>query len=247
MSRNISELHPRLQEIIPKLKAECKKQGITIGISECVRTVEEQNALYAKGRTTKGSIVTNCKGTDYASMHQWGVAFDFYLIMDIDKDGKTSDDAYNDSTNVFTKVGKIGQKLGLEWGGSWKSIVDKPHFQLPDWGSTASKLKKTYGTPEKFRKTWSKPATPTKVTNDKEEIKLGTKDTKLVKVKFTTTANLNMRANASTKAAIIDCIKKGATVECNGYYRKDSSGTKWYYCKYGKKAGYMSSKYLKKK
>ena len=40
------------------------------------------------------------------------------------------------------------------WGGSWKSPVDKPHFQLPDWGATASKLKKQYGTPEEFMKSW---------------------------------------------------------------------------------------------
>jgi len=32
--------------------------------------------------------------------------------------------------------------------------VDKPHFQLPDWGSTTDRLKILYGTPERFRKTW---------------------------------------------------------------------------------------------
>ena len=152
--RDITALHPRLQEVIPKLKEECKKVGITIAIGECVRTVAEQDALYAKGRTASGSIVTNCKGSTYSSMHQWGVAFDFYLDMDVDGDGKKSDDAFNNAKKYFQKVGAIGKKLGLEWGGDWKSIVDMPHFQLPDWGSTASKLKKQYGTPEKFMATW---------------------------------------------------------------------------------------------
>ena len=244
MARDISKLHPKLQEKIEALKKECKKQGITIGIGECVRTVAEQDALYAKGRTKPGPKVTNARGSSYSSMHQWGVAFDFYLIMDVDKDGKTSDDAFNDSTNLFTKVGKIGQKLGLEWGGSWRSIVDKPHFQLPDWGSTTAKLKATYKTPTAFMNTWNKKKSePNK---DTGKIKKGKKDN-AIKGSYITTSNLNMRSGAGTKNAFIDCIPKGKTVTCNGYYLVDSSKVKWYFCSYGKKQGYMSSKYLKKK
>ena len=135
--RDVKQLHPSLQKKVIQLQDECKKQGIAIGIGECLRTVAEQDMLYAKGTTTRGSIVTNCKGSTYNSMHQWGVAFDFYLIMDVDGDGKTNDDAYNNATRLFNQVGAIGKKLGLEWGGSWKSPVDLPHFQLPEWGSTA--------------------------------------------------------------------------------------------------------------
>ena len=131
--RDINALHPCLQEKAYQLIDLCQQNGITIGISECYRTVAEQDALYAKGRTTAGSIVTNCKGSSYKSMHQWYIAFDFYLIVDVDGDGKTNDDAFNDSTGLFEKVGALGQSIGLEWGGSWKSIKDKPHFQLPDW------------------------------------------------------------------------------------------------------------------
>ena len=58
------------------------------------------------------------------------------------------------SAEQFEKVGKIGQEIGLEWGGSWKSFKDLPHFQLPNWGSTASKLKAMYGTPDKFMRSW---------------------------------------------------------------------------------------------
>ena len=31
---------------------------------------------------------------------------------------------------------------------------DRPHFQLPDWGSSTVRLKALYGTPKKFRETW---------------------------------------------------------------------------------------------
>ncbi len=162
MARDITKLHPDLQKLVASLQKECLLQGLKIGISECVRTIAEQDALYAQGRTAPGGIVTNAKGSTYSSMHQWGVAFDFYR-----NDGRG---AYLDADGFFTKVGKIGQKLGLEWGGTWKSPVDKPHFQLPDWGSTSSIIKITYGTPGNFMKTWATPTKTITAASPKEHI-----------------------------------------------------------------------------
>lgn len=144
--RNINKCHPRLIELSKKLVSACRGQGLIIGIGESFRTKEEQDALYAKGRTAPGNIVTNAKGSSYSSHHQWGTAFDIYR-----NDGKG---VYTDGDGFFKKVGKIGKSIGLEWGGDWKSPVDKPHFQLPDWGSTTVRLKRMYGTPEKFMDTW---------------------------------------------------------------------------------------------
>ncbi len=79
-----------------ELMAACEKQGCPIGIGECFRTVQEQNRLYAQGRTKPGPVVTNAPGSTYRSMHQWGVAFDVYR-----KDGKG---AYNESGNYFQRV-----------------------------------------------------------------------------------------------------------------------------------------------
>ena len=152
--RDFKALHPTLQEKALLLKQECAKQGIAILFSECVRTKAEQDALYAQGRTKPGNIVTNAKGTTYSSQHQWGIAVDFYIDMDVDGDGQKADDAFNNTTRLFDKVGKIAVSIGLGWGGNWKSPVDKPHVYLPMWGSTTSQLKKLYGTPEKFMATW---------------------------------------------------------------------------------------------
>lgn len=146
MSRDIKMCHPTLQALANRLVAEGKKQGLIIKLGECFRSVAEQDALYAQGRTKPGSIVTNAKGSSYSSMHQWGIAFDV-----IRNDGKG---AYNNSDGWFDRVGKIGKSLGLEWGGDWTSPVDKPHFQLPQWGSTPTKLKRTYGNVDNFKKTW---------------------------------------------------------------------------------------------
>lgn len=156
MARDVTKLHPKLQTLIVKFIAECKKNGIIVKIGECIRTVAEQDDIYAQGRTKPGTIVTKVRGSSYSSMHQWGIAFDFYLDMDVDGDGSTKDDAFNNATKLFDKAGKIGKSIGLEWGGGWTSIIDRPHFQLQDWGSTPTKLKSLYGTPDKFIASWSK-------------------------------------------------------------------------------------------
>ena len=141
---DMSLLHPTLQAKIKELEKLCNKNGLKIRITQGLRTVAEQDALYAQGRTKPGNKVTNAKGG--YSMHNWGVAFDFCR-----DDGKNP---YDDSDGFFTKVGRLGVSIGLEWGGNWKSPVDKPHLQLPDWGSTTSILRSQYKTPEKFFSTW---------------------------------------------------------------------------------------------
>lgn len=146
--RDVSALHPELQQKVAGLQALCKKNGLKIGIGECLRTVEEQDALYAQGRTMPGKKVTNAKGSTYSSQHQWGIAVDFYR-----NDGAG---AFNTSGGFFEKVGALAKTLGLGWGGDWKSPVDRPHLYLPQWGSTAAVLKKQYGTPGRFRETWAK-------------------------------------------------------------------------------------------
>lgn len=253
--RNVSQLHPKAQKKAVQLRQECLKAGVKIKIGECVRTVAEQNALYAKGRNgVPGPIVTKAKGTDYKSMHQWCIAFDVFLVMDVDRDGSVKDDAFNNATGLFNKVGAIGKKLGLEWGGDWKSIKDLPHFQLPNWGSTATQLKKKYGTPEKFKETW----------DDKKEIKnvkakpnntitasknptepARSKDKKYAKkYKVVAVDGLNLRTGAGSKKSIVTVIPKDTEVVCHGYYTNVGSDV-WLFVQYGKYTGFVSKKYLK--
>lgn len=96
--------------------AEAQKQGIRLLVTQGLRTIEEQNKLYAIGRTIKGSKVTNAKGGE--SEHNYGVCFDVCFF-----DGKKVSYAGN-----WVKLGKIWKKLGGTWGGDWKSFPDKPHF-----------------------------------------------------------------------------------------------------------------------
>ena len=146
--RDITLCHPRLQKLAAALVQKCAEQGLKIKIGETFRTVAEQDAFYAQGRTKPGNKVTNARGSSYSSFHQWGTAFDVCRA-----DGRG---AYYDADGFFSRVGAIGVSLGLEWGGNWKSIPDKPHFQLPDWGSGTSRIRSMYTTPETFMATWEK-------------------------------------------------------------------------------------------
>lgn len=143
MSREISLLHPELQAKCQELIKRCKNKGIEIIISQTLRTKEEQDALYAQGRTKPGSIVTNVKYPN--SLHCWGLAFDVAVIIN----SKASWIAAH-----FDVVGPIGEALGLEWGGRWQNFPDRPHFQLP--GYRVAELVHNYKTPENFIKTWAK-------------------------------------------------------------------------------------------
>lgn len=125
-------LNTEVKRLMNKFILECAKQNIFVGITQGYRTIEYQNKLYEQGRTTKGNIVTNCKGG--WSPHNYGLAFDFVIM----ENGKACWDSRNKKWSI---AGQIGEKIGLEWGGRWKKFPDMPHFQNM-FGLTISDLVK---------------------------------------------------------------------------------------------------------
>lgn len=118
--KDISLLLPKVQSMTQLFLDTCKKKGYNVIITSTVRTAEEQNALYAQGRTTPGNVVTNAKFGD--SMHNWKVAIDFAPV---DANGNIP---WNNKA-LFAKIGEIGESCGFEWGGRWTSFLDLPHLQ----------------------------------------------------------------------------------------------------------------------
>lgn len=129
-------LHPKVKDEVIQLltKVEAKwPANIAVRVVQGLRTIEEQNALYAKGRTAPGSIVTNAKGGK--SYHNYGLAFDICIL----KDGKVSwvvDAYWKDVVATF-------KAAGWKWGGDFKSIKDNPHFEK-SFGYTVSALLAKY-------------------------------------------------------------------------------------------------------
>jgi peptidoglycan LD-endopeptidase CwlK len=128
--KRLSLIHPELRLKARELIKRAYDKGIYVIVSQGLRTITEQNALYAQGRTAPGKIVTNAKGG--TSYHNYGLAFDFAIS---NSNGTvvywdTSIDTNKDGAKDWYQVGAIGQQLGLEWGGSWTGFKDIPHFQL---------------------------------------------------------------------------------------------------------------------
>jgi len=99
--------------------------GLGLLVTQGLRTWEEQDALYAKGRTVppigKQFIVTNARGGQ--SWHNFGLAFDIVVL---DSLGKSN---WDTSHPGWAKAAQLGKSVGLEWGGDWKGFKDMPHFQ----------------------------------------------------------------------------------------------------------------------
>ena len=85
----INTLHPDIRDSVKTMLQNLKKDGVKVEITLALRTYEEQDVLFAKGRNDKGEIsdqskvVTNARGGQ--SYHNFGLAFDLTVY---DKDNK---------------------------------------------------------------------------------------------------------------------------------------------------------------
>jgi peptidoglycan L-alanyl-D-glutamate endopeptidase CwlK len=126
----IALLQPQVHPYARALVQGAAAAGIEIKLISGLRTYAEQDALFAQGRTKPGRKVTNAKGGE--SNHNFGIAFDI---------GVFDEGRYLPETPSYDAVGVIGKQLGLEWGGDWASLVDKPHFELrPAWARDLSEM-----------------------------------------------------------------------------------------------------------
>jgi peptidoglycan LD-endopeptidase CwlK len=126
--KNIATLHPKVRPYARALVKAAEDQNIKMVVTSGTRTPEEQDALYAQGRTKPGNVVTNAKR--WQSNHNYGIAFDLTL--------------FNGGSPVwdspkYRQVGALGQSIGLNWGGDFG---DEPHYALrPSWARGMSESK----------------------------------------------------------------------------------------------------------
>lgn len=129
--KRIQKLHPLVRDEVSQIIAECDRAltgKAKIRLTQGLRTFDEQSKLYAQGRSTPGKKVTNAKPGQ--SIHNYGLAVDMCLIIN----GKvaswdTAKDWDNDQIADWYECVKIFAKHGWNWGGSWKTFKDLPHFE----------------------------------------------------------------------------------------------------------------------
>lgn len=133
----INKLHPKVRQAFTSFINDLNGQGIKYRAYSGTRTFEEQAALYAKGRTEPGKIVTNAKpGSSY---HNYGLATDGVQI----KDGKAAwflTKKGQPLTGDEKKIVDTAAKYGLYWGGNISTIYDTPHFEYQQFGSVSQLL-----------------------------------------------------------------------------------------------------------
>lgn len=135
-SRSILDLHPKVQVMVNAMLEACIKAGFDILITSTYRDAEAQNALYAQGRTKKGSIVTNAKAGE--SFHNYRLAFDIVPL----RNGKPVWGTKGADGKLWKDIAKIGKACGLEWAGDWKGkLQEMAHFQYTG-GLTLADLQK---------------------------------------------------------------------------------------------------------
>lgn len=126
-------VHPNLVNFMTEL---IKISPWNFKITAGVRTAEEQNRLYQKGRSAPGAKVTNVDGYKLKSNHQikfdgLGYATDIGVIVNGEYKGTWKDfHYYQDIYNVAKEKGLL-EKYGIEWGGNcWRTFKDAPHWQI---------------------------------------------------------------------------------------------------------------------
>lgn len=132
MSSRIEDLEPITRDKCRLFIARCEEQMLPpVRVTHTLRTHDEQRHLYQKGRerTENGWIVVDRhEVVTYAdageSAHNFGCAFDICVA---------GDNPYPNDDTLWQAYGVLGESLGLAWGGRWKRIVDRPHFERPDW------------------------------------------------------------------------------------------------------------------
>jgi hypothetical protein len=123
MSRNINFLRHDVEANCLRFIDLMAAEGHPVLVTCTTRTDAEQLQLYQEGRS-------NAKTPSFHS-EAAGLAFDICKNV---KGQEYSDNAF------WEAAGRIGKAMGFTWGGDWKSIVDKPHFQWDDGGVYTSTM-----------------------------------------------------------------------------------------------------------
>lgn len=131
-SRRLQDLHPALRPLAAQFLMECDNQlpENTRVFTTCTyRSPEEQEELYAIGRTKPGRKVTwtlNSKHNHREDGQPAALAIDVAIL----RNGKLVWKTSGEEGKLWRKIGAIGESFGLTWGGRWKNTPDFSHFEI---------------------------------------------------------------------------------------------------------------------
>ena len=124
MSRALEDLASDVAAKARRLLALAAEAGAPLIITQTLRTDEEQEGLYAKGRTRPGPRVTKARGGQswHNPMGLTGQARAFDVTFRTPEGGISW-------KGPWATIGTLGESVGLAWGGRWPTFPDRPHFE----------------------------------------------------------------------------------------------------------------------
>jgi peptidoglycan LD-endopeptidase CwlK len=130
-SRSLSDLLPVFRALVDPWLSACADAELDILVTCTLRSGAEQDALYAKGRTVPGRIVTYARAGQ--SAHQYGLALDFVIVDSgkLNLAGAELDWSGNDA--AWDQAIALAEAHGLQ---SLRPM-ESAHVQHPDWKSIA--------------------------------------------------------------------------------------------------------------
>jgi nucleoid-associated protein YgaU len=111
----LAGVHPIMADRARLVVESARKKGLDIFVTQGMRTIAEQNDLYAQGRTKPGKVVTWVRGG--GSYHNYGLAVDFAFH------GGAPYSEKHDWAGLVAAVKEAGLESGASYG-------DRPHANL---------------------------------------------------------------------------------------------------------------------
>ena len=144
MNAKIDDLVPVVRDAAKRAIADLIARGVPYVVTSTLRTLGEQEALYAQGRKSTDEVnakraaagmypisagensytVTDCDGTTHKSKHQGGRALDVVPS----EGGRPVWPEWNDPR--WKDIASSFKAEGFEWGGDWEDFPDRPHYQM---------------------------------------------------------------------------------------------------------------------
>ena len=128
-SHLLADLHPRVRVMAGELLQRSHDAGVLLTVTFTLRSMATQTALYARGRSCPGCIVTNARAG--YSFHNYGLAVDVAPteLLYLPHWGDTPAHQAR-ATALWRQVGAIGKSVGFRWGGAFARFSARPPFEL---------------------------------------------------------------------------------------------------------------------
>lgn len=146
------DLLPRLANLMDILQQRMAQSGVITGYgpNAGARSGKKQQLLFQQGRKLKNGIWAPVDPVGRAGIVTNATAAKSPHCRHIDHDGTVGSAAadlwimvgdraaltrYDEGYELYTELGRIGESIGLVWGGRFHNLHDVDHFELYDFRS----------------------------------------------------------------------------------------------------------------